>query len=119
MLRLMTSCVFSSALIPPKLFLLAEVVSLGREVLALVLRGLRPWNEMLEGEIWCFRTAIAQGANKEDEAAIAFSFHRFCFCVLALVDAFLDGWMMGIFGVFARNRRGYSGDKKIHRYICR
>lgn len=61
---------------------------MGREVLALVLRGLRPWNEMLEGEIWCFRTVMVEGVNKEDEAAIFFPLFFLLFCVL--VDALMD-----------------------------
>lgn len=49
---------------------------LGREVLALE-RGLRPWNEMLEGESWCFWMVVVVdekvGVNKVDEVAIVLS----------------------------------------------
>lgn len=69
MLRLITSGALSSALTARLADeFLAVRATLGSEVLPL-LRGLRPWNEMLEGVRWFFWMEEKVGVNRAEEAA--------------------------------------------------
>uniref|UniRef100_A0A2P2J9Y0 Uncharacterized protein MANES_01G006400 n=1 Tax=Rhizophora mucronata TaxID=61149 RepID=A0A2P2J9Y0_RHIMU len=83
-LRLITKGALSSAL---KANLLPRLtVILGREALAAALgRGLRPWNEMLDGQRlwWCFWMVAAGVKNKVDVAIIFPAFLWLCACLLS------------------------------------